>query len=1143
MSLQFIIGSSGSGKTYHLYKELIRMSMEQDKCNYIALVPEQATLQTQKDIVSMHPAKGVLNIDILSFERLAYRVFEELGCTPKLVLDDVGKNMLLRKAFGKVGGELSVYKKNLKKAGFIDEVKSLFSELYQYRIGEADIEKMVNATVDRPLINRKLQDILTLNRAFNACTGEDMIAAEEVLEILGRVIDKSEIIKNSVITLDGFTGFTPVQYEVIRRLLRLAKKVTVTVTVDERENPYTVDGNHTLFYLSRKTIERLSAIAAEESVPIDKDVRLSGTPYRFKDSEALAFLERELFRYPFNVAQTHEGISVHSLANPQAEARFLSEEIFRLVRNGARYRDIGVIAADVAVYKPFIGQFFDQAGIPYFLDDKKSLISNPLVEYIRAVLEIIMQNFAYESVFRYMKCGFLAEHDEAIFEMENYVLATGIKGRKAWSREWEPLYAGGEHLNMEWINYEKTVIMTPVFALEDALSNDMTVDTAVRALYTWLESQCADITLSGMADEFEEKGEYALAREYRQAYSLVLDLFDRLIGLVPEEHISIHEFSEILDAGFEKIKVGMIPPCVDRVMVGDLTRSRLKDIKHLFIIGVNDCFIPKSNDSGGILSDYDREILAGLGVELAPGARENGFIERLYVYLALTKPSESLAITFSKSNMDGKGLRPSSYLNSVLKLFAGLGITDEDENNESARKIVSKDSALELLIEGLREYSEGRESNTWKELYSWFMRDEEGAKELEFLVKNAFVHYGPESIGRSLARLLYGSSITGSVTRLEQYAACAYAQFLSYGLELSERKQYEFAAADMGNIFHGSIEEYFKYIRENHIEMSGINDGDRTSIVSACVEKACELNGSGILRSSARNQYMLKRIERIVNKTVWALGEQIKRGSFEPTGFEVPFGGGNDAMLITLNEEDTMRLRGKVDRIDTCEDGDDVLIKITDYKSGSTSFDAGSVYNGLQIQLIVYLDAVMQREKLMNPDKNVRVAGMFYYNISDPIIDSDTGRLDAEFAREETLGKLKPNGLVNSDMEVIRLLDNDIDGSSRVIPVTLKDGVVNEKKSDVASDIQFDRLIKHVRAKMAEFAEEIISGNITAAPYRLDGRSGCDYCRFKTVCGFDTKIPGYGFKKMVSMDKEGLWEKLSEEAGGDGSDRQQETGR
>ena len=1136
MSLQFIIGSSGSGKTYHLYKELIRMSIEQDKYSYIALVPEQATLQTQKDIVNMHPAKGVLNIDILSFERLAYRVFEELGCTPKLVIDDVGKNMLLRRAFGKIGSELSVYKKNLKKAGFIDEVKSLFSELYQYRIGASDIEEMINATAGRPLINRKLQDILILNKAFNECIGEDMLAAEEVLEVLAGVIDKSELVKNSVITLDGFTGFTPIQYEVIRKLIKLAKKVVVTVTVDERENPYTSAGSHTLFYLSRKTIERLNAIAAEENILRDEDVRLSGTPYRFKASKSLAFLERELFRYPFKSADNCNGVSVHSLANPQAEARFLSEEIFQLVREGARYREIGVIAADVAAYKPFIEQYFNRTGIPYFLDDKKSLISNPLVEYIRAVLEIIMRGFDYESVFRYLKCGFLTEHNKAIFEMENYVLAVGIKGRKGWSKEWSPLYIGGEHLNMEWLNCEKTVIMTPVFALDEALGNDMTVDTAIRALYTWLEKQCADIILEKMADEFEAEGEYALAKEYRQAYGLVLDLFDRLIGLVPEEHISIRELSEILDAGFEKIKVGMIPPCVDRGMVGDMTRSRLKDIKHLFFIGVNDCYIPKPKDSGGILSDYDREILAGLGAELAPGARENGFIERLYVYLALTKPSDSLTITFSKSGMDGKGLRPSSYLNSVLKLFNNLKITDEDENNDLFSKIVSKDSAIELLIEGLREYSEGRESNAWKELYSWFMQDKDESKELEYLINNAFMHYEPESIGRSLAKLLYGSSISGSVTRLEQYAACAYAQFLSYGMELRERRQYEFAAADMGNMFHSSIEAYFKYIRENQIKISELSDEDRSSIVSGCVEKAYELNGSDILRSSARNQYMLKRIERIVNKTVWALGVQIESGSFEPVGFEVPFGSGNDAMLIALDDEDTMKLKGKVDRIDTCHDGDDVLIKITDYKSGSTSFDAGSVYGGLQIQLIVYLDAVIRREKLLNPDKNVRVAGMFYYNISDPIIDSDTGRLDADYAKSETLEKLKPKGLVNSDLGIIRLLDKNIEGSSKVIPVTLKDGAVNEKKSDVASDIRFDRLMKHVRTKMSEFAGEMISGNISASPYRLDGKSGCDYCRFKTICGFDTRIPGFKFRKMVSMNNDELWNRLGEEAGGPESD-------
>lgn len=1130
MSLQFIIGSSGSGKTYHLYKELIRMSMEQENYNYIVLVPEQATLQTQKDIVNMHPNHGVMNIDILSFERLAYRVFEELGCTPKLILDDVGKNMLLRRAFSKVGSELKVYKKNLKKAGFIDEVKSLFSELYQYRIGIADLEKMVGDTEEKPLVSRKLKDILLLNQAFNECMSEGMITAEEVLEVLGRIIDQSDIIKNSVVTLDGFTGFTPIQYEVIRKILKLAKKVVVTVTVDERENPYNLSGNHTLFYLSRKTIDRLNEIAAKEGVARDEDIRIGGVPYRFKEVPALAFLEKELFRYPFNVSETYEGISVHLTANPQAEARFVAEEIYRLVREeNARYRDIGVIVTDIGTYGPFISQYFEQNHIPYFLDDKKSLIANPLVEYIRAVLEILDRDFDYQSVFRYLKSGFLTEHREAIFEMENYVLATGTRGYKAWYKEWTPLYAGGEHLNMEWLNSEKATIMAPVFKLKEALTSELTVDSAIRALYDWLECQYADKMLEGMAEEFESDSEYALAKEYRQAYGLVLDLLDRLIGLVPDEPITLKELSEILDAGFEKIKVGMIPPCIDRVMVGDMTRSRLKDIKHLFFVGMNDCFLPKSNDGGGILSDFDRDILSELGVELAPGARENGFIERLYVYLALTKPSTSLTITLSKSSMSGKGLRTSSYLNSILKLFKGLEVIDEDDNKDVFRKIVSKEAALELLTEGLREYNGAKESAAWKELYSWFVKDELNKEQLEFMIDNAFLTYQPESIGSSLAKALYGSEITGSVTRLEQYAACAYAQFLSYGLDLRERRQYEFAAVDMGNMFHSSIENYFRLVKKNNLVLSELSEGERACLVKESVESACENNSSDILKSSARNQYMIKRIERIVGKTVWALGEQISHGSFEPVGFEVPFGSGNEAMIISLDEDAQMKLKGRVDRIDTCENGDDVLVKIVDYKSGSTGFDVSEVYNGLQIQLVVYLDAVMRHEKLINPEKNVRIAGMFYYNISDPIVDSDRGDISDESARIQALEKLKPNGLVNNDLEIIKLLDKNIEKSSKVLPVELKDGEVNPKKSEVASDIQFDRLINHVRGKMTDFAGEMISGNITAAPYRLGNSSGCDYCRFKSVCGFDNRIPGYSFRRLSSIDKDTLWKKLGEE--------------
>ena len=636
--------------------------------------------------------------------------------------------------------------------------------------------------------------------------------------------------------------------------------------------------------------------------------------------------------------------------------------------------------------------------------------------------------------------------------------------------------------------------------------------------------------LDKMAEEFEGQGEYALAKEYSQAYGMVMELFDRLMMLAPDEHISVKELSQVLDAGFEKIKVGMIPAGIDRIMVGDVTRSRLKDIRHLFFMGMNDCFIPKANDSGGILSELDRDMLSAIGIELSPGARESSFIERLYVYLALTKPQDGLMISFSKSSMAGKGLRPSSYLKSVTKLFDGMKIIDEDENKDLFRNIISREAALKLLIDGLRDYDNARENSSWRELYGWFHRDIESAESLKFLLDNAFFTYRGESIGRELASKLYGSEITGSVTRMEQYAACAYAQFLSYGLKLSERRRFEFAAVDMGNMFHSSIENYFKCLRDDRLALSELTEEKRIEYVKKSVEMAYENNSISVLKSTSRNQYMLKRIERVVDKTVWALAEQINKGRFEPAGFEVQFGNGNDAMVVTLDEGETMRLRGKVDRIDTCKNGDDILVRIIDYKTGTQDFEAAKVYNGLQIQLVVYLDAVMRREKLLNHDKNVRVAGMFYYNISDPVIDSDTAALPKELALLEALGKLKLKGLVNNDTEVIRLLDSDIDGSSNVIPVTLKDGEVNEKKSDVASDIQFTRLIEHVQENIRHSANEMAGGNITAAPYRLGKHTGCDYCRFKSVCGFDLRIPGYAYRRLNSFGNEELWQKLAAQA-------------
>lgn len=465
MSLQFIFGNSGSGKSHYLYQYIVEESIRHPDRNYLVLVPEQFTMQTQRDLCAAHPRGGIMNIDVLSFGRLAHRIFEETGGDHIPVLDDEGKNLILRRIAGGYGDELKVLGGNLKKQGYISEVKSVISEFTQYGVDFERLDSFMETVNPDSYLYYKLQDIRKVYEGFEDYLSEKYITKEEMLDVLSSVVPDSGILKDSVIAMDGFTGFTPVQNRLIGELLRVCSKVMLTVTMDRREEPFVYRHPYQLFGLSKQMVTSLMQTAAETGAEVEDPVYLYEVPpYRFRDNKAMAFVESEIFRYS---GRTFEGeqdsVSLHEARNPSAEARYVAEEIRRLVRKeGWRYRDIAVIASDMNVYADALEKACGSLDIPVFMDYKKSILLNSFVEYLRSLLNMAEQNFTYESVFRHLRTGLCGFTEDETDRMENYVVALGMKGYRKWQQAWvrrTPLTDEEElqalnHLRVEFV--EKT---------------------------------------------------------------------------------------------------------------------------------------------------------------------------------------------------------------------------------------------------------------------------------------------------------------------------------------------------------------------------------------------------------------------------------------------------------------------------------------------------------------------------------------------------------------------------------------------------------------------------------------------------------------------------------------------------------------
>lgn len=1140
MSLRFYFGPSGSGKSHRIYEEIMQRAAQEPGRNFLIIVPDQFTMQTQKDLVMRSDRGGILNIDVLSFGRLSHRILEEVGTKEMPVLDDTGKSLVLQKIAADLKEQLPAMGSLLHKQGYIHEVKSAISEFMQYGISTQDMDKLIASAEKRGALAMKLRDLKTLYRGFQDYIRDHFITTEETLDVLRRSLVKSKILPDSVVIFDGFTGFTPIQNRLIQELMRVCEETIVTVTIGEEEDPYQMDGEQKLFHLSKKTVADLVKLAAEAEVTRGEDVFVKGGPNRFTEAPALCYLEQNLFRYqyePYTEKQCE--IRMFEALSPREEVHQTALYIRKLIREeGLTYRDIAVVIGDLEGYASYVETEFGQLEIPCFLDRTRGIVLNPMIEYIKSALQLYIRDFSYDTVFHFLRSGMADISREEIDELENYVIRTGARGYRTYSRLFtrrtEEMQQGSGQEDteraeetLERLNRIRQQFADTVEILH--MAPRAKAGEYVDHLYDFLEQNQVQQKLLNYQQQFEQEGDLAKAREYAQIYRLVMDLLDQIYELLGEEEISLQEFADILEAGFGEITVGTIPQNVDRIVVGDMERTRLKQVKVLFFLGVNDGNIPKNASKGGIISDMDREFLIESGTEMAPSPRQQMYIQRLYLYLNMTKPSERLYLSYAKVNSDGKGIRPSYLIDTVRKLFPQLAV-EYPQNRSRLEQIEGRQEGARYLAEELREYADGtlreEERQDFYLMYRAYEADPEGR---DRLTAAAFRRYKESGLSRIVARALYGRQLENSVSRLETYAACACRHFLQYGLSLQEREEFGFEVSDMGNVYHAVLENFAGKLAESGRTWWDFDENFATQAIKEAVEGYAATYGETVLYSSARNEYAITRMSRILTRTVLTLQQHLKQGSFQPDDYELSFRFAEDldSIHVDLSEEEKMHLQGRIDRIDVSEDAEHVYVKVIDYKSGNKKFDLAALYYGLQLQLVVYMNAAMELESRKHPDKEIVPAALLYYHIDDPTIETPV-ELTQEQINEEILTKLRMNGVVNSDPAVVERLDRFLQDKSKVIPVEKKKDGSFSARSGILSREELHVVSAYVDTKIRQIGREILDGKIAANPYEKGNEEACTYCAYKKVCGFDGSIPGYEKRQLEDLDKQTLMQRMQE---------------
>ncbi|MBR0381642.1 MAG: PD-(D/E)XK nuclease family protein [Eubacterium sp.] len=1125
MPLKIITGAGGQGKTEYIVREVIRRSEKQPDRSFFVVVPEQFSLETQRKVALSHPRKGFFNINVISFNRLAYQIFDRCGHEPDDILEDLGVSLILKRILLEDGDRLTYFRKSASKPGFVDELKSALLECIGYEVAWQDLEEAGKRLEKDSILSDKCSELAFLFRRFEEETRGRFMVKEQILGRAGALMENADFLKGAVFYFDGFTGFTPVQLTFLSKLVRIAGQIVVTVTVPE-EAAFT--GYEDLFSLSRKTIHSLMEIAGGDQVEVISPFGgEEGIRPRFKESPELDFLAR-MMETEGTESQGGEPVSIHEIlcANPDEEAEYILHKIEELVRTkGIRYRDCAVLTGSLESYESAMERQAKLLKIPLFTDLKMKASGHAGIETIRALFHLARKNYSYESVFRYLKSGMSSLTDQETDYLENYVISAGIRGFSMWNKPFERRLFSKSPEEVQELDRLRTRLIEETGDFYEAVRKpEAGVQDIMTALYETLIKLDYPGKLEALALREEAQGHPSRAGEYHRLFGLFISLMDKIVHIFGRDRMEPAELAQIVDAGLDELGLGIVPLSMDQVILGDLKRTRLHEIRVLFIAGVNEGIIPPDLTDRGLIHDDEKKTLSDLGLTLSQGLLEQTLEDEFYTYFALTRPQEALYFVRSSTDRDGSSLRPSPLLGEIRQYFPDLHCLCYPD--QTPRRYFNREDSLGMLTAGIAEL--GREpgeevSRAFRALLHYWNSSPEGQEEIRDMLK---LQKGVQSrvcLSPELVDALYKKEISGSVTRLEKYISCPFSYFCTYGLELFDRDTFEMNAMDLGSLFHAALENYSRLVKESGFRFKSVPEEERQIFMDRAMDLAVEEEMGELFDSSFRMRYQRSIADRIFRRSVEILTRQLENSEFEPAWFELGFGdrGRIPSSTLVLSEDRKIRLSGIIDRVDLCEDGQGSWFRVIDYKSGTKKFSLEEFFYGMQLQLVVYMDAVMDFYEKEGKEAPVP-AGFFYYQVQDPVL---TARDQDE---EAYLKSFSMSGYANEDPEVLKKLENR-EGSLISLGIRMKNDRTPYSSAAVMSTEDFMAAGRFARKKITSIGEQIYSGDITPRPYKKGNLTACSYCAFRDVCGFDPRIPGYKYRLFGHMDKDLVLNKIREE--------------
>ena len=634
--------------------------------------------------------------------------------------------------------------------------------------------------------------------------------------------------------------------------------------------------------------------------------------------------------------------------------------------------------------------------------------------------------------------------------------------------------------------------------MKQQINEEKTAKNICRCLYEFLQEQNIEEKIEQKVKELEEKELIELAEEYIQSYKLILEILDEIVLTFADDKMTLDQYSKILKVGMQNSGLGKIPGTQDQVTFADVDRSRSHRVKTVFLIGVNDGQFPSVNKDEGFFNDEDREYLKNEGLEIAKGTVENLYEENFNIYKAFTTAENSIYISYCSTDKEGKSLRPSTYINKLKRIYPNL--KEESDVIEKKYEIANAKVTYEELLQNIsRLANKEKIEDIWYLIYKYYKTKNDWNEVLKKDLQALFYTNQPEKLQKENIEKLYGNTLNTSVSRLEKYRSCPFSYYLQYGLKLKEKEELKIHTFDTGSFMHETIDTFFETTRKENINLAELEEDKIFELVSQIIEEKLEEAKNYMFTATVKYKVLVRRLKRIVSKALKYIIQTIIHSDFNIEGTEVEFGKNGKYKPIILELEDGKRVEitGKIDRIDTANEEDGKYLRIIDYKSSSKNIDLNEVYAGLQIQLLTYMDAICKEEDIMP-------AGIFYFSLLEQMIKADK-KISEEEIENMIQKNFKMKGLIVADVKIIKMNDNTLSsGSSKLVPAAItQSGSVNKKWTNGVSKEEFKVLQDYINITIKQIATEIFSGNIEIKPYNKKGKTPCEYCEYKAICGFN----------------------------------------